>query len=119
MVAGSVLQEANLFSVPATPFAQEEVHLQANSLKHRQFSIKSLRLKAAGLLATRRNQRDPFGKGFRQVGKPIHSTSDQCHPSKNARCIFIYFLVGLSPKSLQHSRIKVGSSDLQTLHYAL
>ena len=42
MLASRVAEEANLFSVAATPFAEEEVHPQTNSLDQRQFSVESL-----------------------------------------------------------------------------
>jgi hypothetical protein len=37
-----VAKEANLLSVATTPFAEEEVHPQTNSLDQRQFSVESL-----------------------------------------------------------------------------
>jgi hypothetical protein len=51
MLATSGAQEANLPSIAAAPFAEEQVDAQADSLDERQLSIKSLGLKAAGLPA--------------------------------------------------------------------
>jgi hypothetical protein len=42
MLESHVSKEANLLSVATTPFAEEEVHPQTNSLDQRQFSVESL-----------------------------------------------------------------------------
>jgi hypothetical protein len=67
MLASGVAEEANLFSVPATPFAEEEVHPQTNSLHQRQLSVESLRLKATSLLASEGQQGNRFGKRFHLI----------------------------------------------------
>jgi hypothetical protein len=71
MVAGRVVEEANLLTIPTAPFAKEEMYPQANSLDPRQFPIKSLRLKAACLLAIGRKQSNHSGKGFHQINRPF------------------------------------------------
>jgi hypothetical protein len=64
---GRVVEESNLLSVPATPFAKEEVNPETHSLDQRQLSVKGLRLKAAGLLAGWGQHGNRFGKRSHQI----------------------------------------------------
>jgi hypothetical protein len=67
MLPRRVVEESNLLSVPATPFAKEEVNSETKSLDQRQLSVKGLRLKAASLLARRGQQGNRFGKRSHQI----------------------------------------------------
>lgn len=49
---GCVTQEANLFSVAATPLAKHEMNPKAEALENWQFVIQRFRLKTTGLPAT-------------------------------------------------------------------
>ena len=62
MLVRGIVQETNLLSVSATPLTKEKMDPQTNSLHQGELSIKCLRLKTAGLLASGGQQGNRFGE---------------------------------------------------------
>jgi hypothetical protein len=52
MLVRGIVEETDLLSISAAPFAKGKMNSQTNSLHQRELSIKGLRLEATGLLAT-------------------------------------------------------------------
>jgi hypothetical protein len=67
MLARRIVQETDLLSISATPLTKQEMDPQAKSLHQGEFALECLRLKAAGLLASGRQQGNRFGKRFHQI----------------------------------------------------
>jgi hypothetical protein len=109
MLASCVAEEANLFSVAATPFAEEEVDPQTNSLDQRQFSVESLRLKATSLLARGGQQRNRFGKRFHLIRLISYR-----HALRSST-----LLSGATWNPYKHHRLMFELSSLKPLHNAL
>jgi hypothetical protein len=71
MLVRGIVEETNLFSIPAAPPAKEDMNSQADSLHQGEFSIKSLRLQAAGLLTSGGQNCNRFSKRFHESGSRI------------------------------------------------
>jgi len=90
MLVRGIVEETNLLSVSATPLTKEKMDSQANSLHQGECSIKCLRLKAAGLLASGGQQGNRFGKRFHQISLSCRDTL----------FVYSYSFVEVIPQSL-------------------
>lgn len=60
---GCVVEETNLLSVAATPFAEQKMNPKSDLLGQREVTIHGLRLQTRGLAATGRKLRQPLREG--------------------------------------------------------
>src|SRR2546427_1132345 len=86
MLVRRVAQKSDLLPVTATPFTEQEMNAQAESLAPRELVVECLRLQTACRLAIWGKVGQPSGEGFRDVSKPIHYSSRQRSNDIRAGC---------------------------------